>query len=156
MHSPLVHWRGRWSKEPSPYWARNYYLLWVAWNWVKKLHSPAFCWWPKPQINYPISRNPWPVINSGPVEEKRYELLLTAIDGHSVIIKVKLCLVLIEIFHLYLRCTVEEHMVYKEASIENIRKIRLCQPPPLPFLCMILGCDLNNSPLPNISMRDHT
>ena len=57
--------------------------------------------------------------------------------------KVKLCLVLIEIFHLYLRCTVEEHKVYKEASIENIRKIRLCQPPPLPFLCMILGCDLN-------------
>ena len=49
------------------YWARNYYLLWVAWNWVKKIAFTCLLWVNKPQINYPISRNPWEVIISGPV-----------------------------------------------------------------------------------------
>ena len=40
--------------------------------------------------------------------------------GRLKIMKVKLCLVLIEIFHLYPRCTVAEHTVYKEASIEAL------------------------------------
>ena len=32
--------------------------------------------------------------------------------------KVKLCLVRLEILHLYLGCTVAEHKVYKEVSVE--------------------------------------
>ena len=49
------------------YWARNYYLLWVEWNWVKKFAFTCILWVNKPQINYPISRNPWQVIISGPL-----------------------------------------------------------------------------------------
>ena len=40
--------------------------------------------------------------------------------------KVQLCLVLIEIFYLYLRCIFAEHQVYKEVSIEYMCKIGLC------------------------------
>ena len=40
------------------YWAQNYYLLWVAWNWVKKIVFSCLLWVNKTQINYPISCNP--------------------------------------------------------------------------------------------------
>ena len=49
------------------FYARNYYLSWVAWNWVQKIAFTCLLWVNKPQINYSISRNPWQVIISGPV-----------------------------------------------------------------------------------------
>ena len=42
----------------TKYWAQNYYSLWVVWNWVKKIAFTCLQWVNKPQINYPISRNP--------------------------------------------------------------------------------------------------
>ena len=50
------------------YWARNYYFPRVAWNWVINL------WFVHPQkagecnFFHPVSRNPWEVIISGPVD----------------------------------------------------------------------------------------
>ena len=46
------------SEGRGYYWARNYYLLWVAWNWVKKIAFSCLLWVNKMQINYPISLNP--------------------------------------------------------------------------------------------------
>ena len=54
----------------STYWAQNYFFPWVAWNWVKKIAFTCLLWVNKPQINYPISRNPWEVIILGPVQYK--------------------------------------------------------------------------------------
>ena len=49
------------------YWDRNYYLSWVAWNWVINLGFVHPKKAGEHNFFHPVSRNPWQVIILGPV-----------------------------------------------------------------------------------------
>ena len=51
-------WRNSILKQSSVYWARNYYLLWVAWNWVINLRFVQPQKAAQRKFFHPVSRNP--------------------------------------------------------------------------------------------------
>ena len=51
------------------YWARNNYFPWVAWNWVINLRFVHPQKAGERNFFHPVSRNPWEVIISGPVDD---------------------------------------------------------------------------------------